>query len=121
MVALLPLALTRVVFSKAGSSVTSGRDVISFGPDVRSRWAIERPRSSVVDDEVTYQGELNRNEYEAANIFYKDVLGQGVEPFQMIDPDTSQIALFKFTGPPEYQFLGGEWRRVTWKLVRFGS
>lgn len=117
----LPLALSKLKFSRSGSRVTMGRNVISFPPDVQSQRPIERPRSRVVDDAVTYQTEASQSQFEAASLFYKTTLGSGTLEFDMVDPDLNQIATFKFVSGPTYDFSGGAHRKMTWNLIRWGN
>lgn len=114
-----PLALTTVKFTAAGSGVKFGRNVLSFKPD-QAR-AMERARTSVVDDDVGLSCSLTDAQYKAMDRFYKVTTRQGTLPFSMIDPDTDAVRTFQFADAPQFGYLGNSFRSCSISLLRFGT
>lgn len=112
-----PASLTGFKFALSGQAVKFGRDVISFKPDIGD--ALERPRSSVINDTLSLSCTLNNAEYLALDVFYKRTTAQGTISFTMDDPDGSGSRTFKFLSEPSFGYAGGSRRTCVLELLRF--
>jgi hypothetical protein len=112
----LPASLSDLRFTIEGSSVAPSMDVISFQPDLGRK--IARARSTVADDDVTYGTHMTNFQYGEFIAFFKRTLKSGVEPFDMVDPDSGLIRTFEFKSPPSFTFLGAGLRKCSFDLLR---
>lgn len=85
------------------------RNVASFAPDVGP--PIERPRSSIASDMISFESRGTRTEWVALMTFYRTTLADGSLPFTRNDPlalldGVSTSREFTFTDAPRVVRLG---------------
>ena len=97
-VAVWPASLPTLIPTD-GYSDEVERNVISFQPEVGP--PLERRRSSVSTNLVSYPVNVTLDEFETLKDFYRDDLKDGVLPFTRDDPITEVQTTYKFAAPPK--------------------
>lgn len=101
----------------AGYGERPQRNVASFQPD--SGIAIERRRSSVSTDDISYTSVLMTSfAWDSLVDFYRDTLKDGVLPFLRTHPRTGDMITAKFTEAPAIVAVFGSRYRASIRLIR---
>ena len=99
-----PATVNQLVYDD-GYGEDPQRDAVSFKPGAGA--AIERMRTSIATDLVTFAGRLTSAEYDDLITFYRDNLGCGVLPFTRAHPRTGDDADFTFVDAPKITRVEG--------------
>lgn len=98
-----PAAVNQFAY-RAGYGEQAERNVVSFQPEVGP--PIERRRSTVATDIITFEGRGTPAEWASLKSFYRVTLRDGVDTFTRNHPLTGQAGTFKFTAPPRLIRVG---------------
>lgn len=101
---------------QSGYTEQPQRNVVTFEPEAGI--AMERRRSSVSTDAITFPAVLSSAEWAALLTFYRDTLKDGTLPFTRLHPRTNETETFKFTEAPAIAAVYGAHYRISISLIR---